>query len=65
MGDSRGSLTQFWALFTVISCAPKNFKHLYNRYFSNLGSLFKHEGPLKVQVISLQNLAIYFTKQQS
>ena len=50
MDDSaKGGLPQFWEIFTVIPCAPKDFKRQEHCYLKTFGSQMKNEGFLKVE----------------
>ena len=50
MEDSaKGSLTQFWKLFTMIPRAPKHLKRQQHRYLKTFESQIENKGSLKVE----------------
>ena len=54
---AKGGLTLFQELFTVIPCAPKDFKRQYHCYLRTIGSEIKSEGLLKLEKAILRFLA--------
>ena len=48
---AKGGMTLFWELFTVIPCAPKDFKRYWHWYLKTVGSQIKNEGSLKLKKV--------------
>ena len=61
---AKGGLTQFWEIFTVITCAPKDFRCKYHCSLKTLGPEIKNEGSSELEKAILRFLVLK-KRQQS